>query len=138
MADEWKLGSETGRVDEKEWAIPPAPGINLDRGELLLVDWVLCSASRLIPNADLDHLLNSWHDMRLAVWKSVAQLDTPTSSEAKFRLSDTEAKALLAVVPTTFRWGTGPDSGYSLKQKLARFLSSGEYDEYINANKGAV
>ena len=33
-------------------------------------------------------------------------------------------RTLLALVPTTFRWGTGADCGYELKLKLYRFLSN--------------
>ena len=32
------------------------------------------------------------------------------------------ARVLLALVPTTFRWGTGSDCGFALKLKLYHFL----------------
>ena len=36
--------------------------------------------------------------------------------------TETETEELLALVPTTFRWGTGEDVGFSLKQRLAESL----------------
>lgn len=33
-----------------------------------------------------------------------------------------EARALLALIPTTFRWGTAPDCGFSLKAKLSQYI----------------
>jgi len=109
-------------MSEREWALPPEPGIKLDQGELLLLDWVLCGASRLIPNADLDYLLENWHDCRISIWRAIGQLKAPNANDVKLAFTEPEAKALLALCPTTFRWGTGPDCGYTLKQKLSKFL----------------
>ena len=124
------------------------PMIDLDRGELLLLDWVLCAQSRLIPNADLDYLLGAWHDFRLSIWSvlntdPMNDLTSPSIPAAKFHITESEAKALLALTPTTFRWGTGPDCGYSLKQKLAKFLlpqeeSHGDKDEAKTDNQAAA
>ena len=45
-------------------------------------------------------------------------------------VDDFLVRTLLAIVPTTFRWGTGADCGYELKLKLYRFLSKeGELDD---------
>ena len=124
-------------MNDKEWALPAEPGIRLDQGELLLLDWVLCGASRLIPDADLDYLLEKWHEFRLDVWRGIGQLKAPDVNEVELALTDPEAKVLLAVVPTTFRWGTGPDCGYTLKTKLAKFLLGDSENDYENETQNA-
>ncbi len=125
-------------LDDKEWALPGGPGIKLDQGELLLLDWVLCGASRLIPNADLDYLLEKWHEFRLEIWRAIRQLKAPDVNELRLAFTDPEAKALLALVPTTFRWGTGPDCGYALKQKLSNFLLGDIKNDYENQTYNAA
>jgi len=106
--------------DDRDWALPPKPTIKVNRDELLLLDWTTGSASHLIPNADLDELAK-WHEFRMSVWTAIDSLSAE-SPEADFPLSEADAKILMAVVPTTFRWGTGEDCGYSLKMKLSKFL----------------
>ena len=106
----------------------------LSVNELLVLDWVLCSASRLIPDATMDALVTGWGDLRQTVWSHLAKLDmlklpdherdVPRCEIGQY-LQDMDAKALMAVVPTTMRWGTShADSGYDLKVKLYRFLSN--------------
>lgn len=111
----------------KEWALPPDPTPMLDQGELLLLDWIICSASRLLPDAGLDELVVKWHDTRVRVWEALRRFQEPGTTEVPFPLEDAEAKVILACCPTTFRWGVGPDSGYSLKLKLLElFAPKGE------------
>ena len=117
-------------MNDKKWALPAEPGIKLDQGELLLLDWVLCGASRAIPNADIGYLLEKWHEFRLDIWRGIKQLKAPDVNEVGLALIDLEARALLAVVPTTFRWGNGPDCGYTLKNKLANFLLGDIENDY--------
>ena len=117
-------------MSDKKGAVPAEPGIKLDQGELLLLDWVLCGASRSIPNADLGYLLEKWHEFRLDIWRGIGQLKAPDANEVRLAFTDLEARALLAVVPTTFRWGTGPDCGYTLKTKLAKFLLGDIQNDY--------
>ena len=44
-------------------------------------------------------------------------------------MDESTARILLAIVPTTFRWGTGPDCGYSLKTKLYLYLIGEQNEE---------
>lgn len=100
-----------------EWTVPAVPlTLLLDNDELALVDWVLCGASRLLPDIVLEDLVTPWHDVRMAVWQLLAQ------GQKELPMAQETAKILLALCPTTHRWGTGGDCGYSLKTKLARFL----------------
>lgn len=121
---------------EPEWELPvapPPPGVDLDAGELLLVDWVLCGSSHILQANNLDELVARWHILRLNVWsglKALADMDRRPSRTAdpkvpkvvRYELTGEDAERLLALVPTTHRWGTGPDVGYALKMKLALFL----------------
>jgi hypothetical protein len=111
-----------------EWDLPPSDRIEEIRlwaGELLLIDWVICTQSQLLQ-IDIDDLVQNWHAFRQSVWEAYLSdpdnVDNP--SGVMFSLSDSEAKVLLAAVPTTFRWGDGFDYGCSLKGKLARLLNS--------------
>jgi hypothetical protein len=107
---------------EKEWSLPAPVGIDLGMGELLLLDWCLCAASRILPNLEMEYLITSWHDIRLDVWRCMVKLEEAKATSVNLPLTDTETKALLAICPTTFRWGTGPDDGYTLKKKLAQMM----------------
>lgn len=104
-----------------DWKLPAKSGVDLDEGEIVLLDWVMCSASGLIPQADLDTLVKAWGALRLRAWAAYEQLGGGVQV-AHLALDEYELKALLAVVPTTFRWGTGPDVGLSLKKKIAKEL----------------
>ena len=116
----------TTQPESPEWALPADPTPRLDMGELLLIDWIICGSSRLLPNADLDYLVKSWHTFRLQVWKTLDEFTDPAITERPFIIGIPEAKALFALAPTTFRWGTGSDCGFSLKQKLSRYLATEE------------
>ena len=103
----------------------------LDEDELLLLDWAICAASRLLPQSDdLDYLISAWGALRSAVWealdicypKRLKPGETGPLPTAWLDLNMPTARPLLAVLPTTFRWGTGEDVGYSLKRKLAQYL----------------
>ena len=114
------------------WELPALESITVTEEELLLLDWVTCSGSGLIPNAPLEDLVTNWSSFRYDVWKGISSLRrqmkgvpteiTRTLTEV-LTMDEFTAKALLAVTPTTFRWGTGIDCGYELKLKLYRFLS---------------
>ena len=123
-------------LDDQDWQLPLVEFIKVNEEELLLLDWVIGSASGLIPGATLDELMANWSSLRLDVWQHIYELKKlPTSSSGpppgalcSLNMDDFMARILLAVVPTTFRWGTGPDCGYSIKMKLCRFLL-GEKDD---------
>ena len=113
------------------WELPALETISVSEEELLLLDWVMCSASGLIPNASLEDLVTNWSAFRSDVLKAISSLNRqrknnpqslPTTVEA-LPVDDFTARTLLALVPTTFRWGTGLDCGYDLKLKLYRFLN---------------
>ena len=114
------------------WELPSLENISLTEEEFLLLDWVMCSGSGLIPSATLEDLMTSWPALRYDVWKSISELNkqkkgVPTEINrtltALLSIDEFNARILLAIVPTTFRWGTGSDCGYDLKLKLYKFLS---------------
>ena len=122
-------------LDDQDWQLPLVEFIKVNEEELLLLDWVIGSASGLIPGATLDELMSNWSALRFDVWQHIYELKKlPVSSSGpsgvlcSLSMDDFTARILLAVVPTTFRWGTGPDCGYSIKMKLCRFLL-GERDD---------
>ena len=43
-------------LDDQDWALPQIESISPNNEELLLLDWILCSASGLIPGATLEDL----------------------------------------------------------------------------------
>ena len=106
-----------------DWSLPPVDRrdlpVILSQGELLLIDWIICGASRLLPDTEPSYLITSWEHLRLRVWQAVA-----TNAEAQaLSVSESDSHVLLAICPTTFRWGMGDDVGFSLKMKLAQFLA---------------
>ena len=120
-------------LDDQDWQLPPVEFIKVNDEELLLLDWVIGSASGLIPMATLDELMSNWSSLRLDVWQHIYELKklssgSPPGAVCSLSMDDFTARILLAIVPTTFRWGTGPDCGYSIKMKLCRFLL-GERDD---------
>jgi len=128
----------------EEWGLPPTNKeweLNLIAGELQLIDWVLCVYSHTLALAleeyIADHATNSeyvpgWHDLRIRVWsgldfisKNTPEVKTgvkPDEIGARFEIEESEAKVMLATLPTTHKWGTGEDVGYSLKMKLSQLL----------------
>jgi len=123
-------------LDDQDWQLPLIEFIKVNEEELLLLDWVVGSASGLIPGASLEDLMSNWSSLRLDVWQHIYELKKlptfssgpPPGALCSLSMDDFTARILLAVVPTTFRWGTGLDCGYSIKMKLCRFLI-GEKDD---------
>ena len=114
-------------VLDNDWGIPAVESIKLTEEELLLLDWVICSGSQLIPNASLEDLVTNWSSFRADVWKVISYINRYNKNLAvteSLPIDEFLARTLLALVPTTFRWGTGADCGYELKLKLYRFLSN--------------
>ena len=107
---------------EQEWVLPIPEGVDVNQNELLLLDWCLCGASRILPVIDLESLVTPWHMLRMGIWECMAELKAKSSQLSHLALTDDDAKILLAICPTTFRWGTGEDCGYILKTKLAQML----------------
>jgi hypothetical protein len=130
--------------------------IRLTRGELLLLDWVLCTGSSLMAGVSDD--LMAWHVFRITLWEKMPSLDpdvkrcenfnlpnhpgkgAPETIECQlcrpslgvmFNIEEVDAKVLLAVVPTTFTWGDGVDCGLSLKLKLSQRLLGTYIDPQI-------
>ena len=127
------------------WELPPLENIPLTEEEFLLLDWVICSGSGLIPSATLEDLMTNWSVFRHDVWKGISAFGRQKKGvPAEINRTITEllsideftAKTLLAIIPTTFRWGTGADCGYELKLKLYKFLSKEvELDASSTENK---
>mgnify|MGYP003656472385 CR=1 FL=1 len=113
-------------LDDQDWQLPQLENIKVTAEELMLLDWILCSGSALIPGATVDDLIERWSSVRLDVWKCLSEIDRlkigPLAT-VSFEMDEFTAKVLLALTPTTFRWGTGVDCGFSLKMKLFHFLS---------------
>ena len=117
------------RVPDEDWFLPPVESINLTEEEFLLLDWCTGTASGLIPGATLDDLMERWASLRLDVWKSIHDLieNAPGgavsgTSVLPLLMEEFTAKFLLAVIQTTFRWGTGADCGFSLNLTILFFL----------------
>ena len=120
---------------QNEWSLPSTGGrktthvLSLDRDEFLLVDWLICGASRLLPDGSLEEL-RKWDDIRFNVWRALRFADTCSTADPpkvipatqSLTIRPPDAAILFALAPTTFRWGTGPDCGYSLKAKLSAYL----------------
>lgn len=117
------------------WNIPILESIEVTEDELLLLDWIMFSGSQLIPNAPLEDLVTKWSSFRYDVWKGISAFNRrkkvkpvdptePIITVEQLEIDEFLARTLLALVPTTFRWGTGIDCGYELKLKLYRFLAN--------------
>ena len=106
-------------IKNDDWKLPFL-GITADREELLLIDWIICNASKLVPDAFIPELT----PLRYDVWKNLAIMEETSKSDIQFTLSISDADFLLICTPTTFRFGTGVDCGFYLKKKLAKFLRS--------------
>ena len=104
-----------------DWVLPSQKTLNLEIGELLLLDWIFCSASNLIPGIHIDELMANYHDFRMRIWKAFTEMK---GSLGEIAINPGLMRELMTLVPTTFRWGTGPDVGYTLKMKIARELLS--------------
>ncbi len=120
-------------LDDQDWQLPQIESIQVNDEELLLLDWVLGSASGLLPGATLEDLMSSWSPLRLDLWKGIRELKRSGANgifnTTPLLMDESTARILLAIVPTTFRWGTGPDCGYSLKTKLYLYLIGEQNEE---------
>ena len=127
------------------WELPSLDSISVTEEELLLLDWVMCSGSGLIPSATLEELVTNWSAFRYDVWKGISALTkqrkgVPTEINRtiteSLTIDEFTVRTLLAIIPTTFRWGTGADCGYELKLKLYKFLSKEvEFDASSTENE---
>ena len=115
--------------------IPILEFIEVTEDELLLLDWIMFSGSQLIPNAPLEDLVTKCSSFRYDVWKGISAFNRrkkvkpvdptePIITVEQLEIDEFLVRTLLALVPTTFRWGTGIDCGYELKLKLYRFLAN--------------
>lgn len=122
---------------------PDETGVRLAPDELLLIDWVLSAASRILPGADDLDAYMKWEQVRLRVWTHLYRAagylendnndylglsETLAKTGLYLQLDTYEARSLLAIIPTTFRWGTAPDCGFSLKAKLAQYIEGVYHD----------
>jgi hypothetical protein len=107
-------------TENREWdLLLNKPTVSFSQEELLLLDWVLCSASGMVPGADLGELM-MWDGLRQRVWLAYM-------GQGSLVIGETEARQLLALTPTTFRWGVGADVGLTLKQKLVSIITGVPY-----------
>lgn len=126
-----------------DWTRLVAPQLQLVMHELWLVDWVLCHPAPT-GQVDLDWHMH-WKDVRRSVWAALHRIDLarqetehkrerfdPQSCCQTLDITMDDAEVLLALVPTTFLWGPGPDWGQRLKMKLYRYIS-GEEDYHAPA-----
>jgi len=127
-------------LDDQDWQLPQLDDIKITAEELMLLDWILCSGSALIPNATVDDLVERWSAVRFDVWKCLSDIERQKRgplAAVSLVMDEFTAKILLALTPTTFRWGTGQDCGFSLKMKLFHFLSGErENDNSQNETNG--
>lgn len=124
-------------LDDQDWQLPQLENIKATAEELMLLDWILCSGSGLIPGATVDDLLERWASVRFDVWKGLNDIERTKIGPlgtVSFEMDEFTAKVLLALTPTTFRWGTGTDCGFSLKMKLFHFLT-GEVENDNSQNE---
>lgn len=104
-----------------EWSLPDQSNyqVRILKMELLLLDWVLCTASSLMQT-DVEELIEHWTDLRIRIWDSYLSEDQPLGIMLDF--SRAEITILLITIPTSYFWGDGVDYGLSLKTKLAEAL----------------
>ena len=127
------------------WELPSLDSISVTEEELLLLDWIMCSGSGLIPSATLEELVTNRSAFRYDVWKGMSALTKQRKGVAteinrtiteSLTIDEFTVRTLLAIIPTTFRWGTGADCGYELKLKLYKFLSKEvEFDASSTKNE---
>lgn len=100
--------------------------IRLNRDELLLLDWILTYPMPTSGPVELDwHMHTSWRALREQVWAKLRH----GGQGGMVWIDDQDGELLLALIPTTFRWATGEDCGYSLKLKLSAALAGEEGEE---------
>lgn len=105
----------------------PRPALHLNSDELALLDWVLHYP---LPNTQVDLAWHMrWDALRERIWGLLAvefakekEEQKPSKAIYDLIVEEEDVPVLLAIVPTTFRWGAGADCGFSLKVKLYWFL----------------
>lgn len=110
--------------------------MKLPQAELWLVDWITCGQGEAVSGQKTEELMR-YRELRERIWRAqiTAELNTKDvtkPAEAELELSESECEWLLAAAPTTFRWGTGEDVGFTLKRRLALHLWK---DEEIEKHK---
>lgn len=125
--------------------------LKLTHDELKLLDWVLHQPSPMPSPVDLEWHMR-WKELRESLWAGIHRIEIEKAKAEAIKtgsfkekmalqpieLSPVDCSVLLALVPTTYRWGPGKDCGFSLKLKLFQFLSGEEEyhaDETDDANK---
>lgn len=116
----------------QEWEVPGGTVLRLTADELSLIDWLLCMYSHTFIG-DIDDYMKC-HDLRMDVWECLDLLWDAALSRSKegtviMPMTESWAKVLLSLAPTTHRWGTGFDCGFSLKRKLFRYLKGVNTDD---------
>ena len=127
--------------------------ITLPPSELWIIDWITCAQGTPETGEKLGQLMG-WQDLRERIWRAQLQasirtraqilVEKPTISQddltrdmsdpknqvdAVVVLTVPEMHQLLVLIPTTWRWGTGEDAGFSLKCRLADELWGAEERE---------
>jgi hypothetical protein len=99
--------------------------MQLTQGELWLLDWVTSMHGETATPEQRDKLM-AWRPLRERIWRAqlLATLATAKDvlTDASLDLTPAECEELLALLPVTFRWGTGDDVGFMLKSRLASEL----------------
>lgn len=83
-----------------------------------MLDWLLCFPVQSNDSAHLEKLVEAWGGMRKKVWELLLNAE----EDGTLELDGNEARQLMAMIPTTFRWASGPDHGLNLKTKIANAL----------------
>ena len=105
--------------------------MNLSVEELLLLDWVLCAQGEKADPETLQKL-DGWRDLRERVWRAIVRHDmTILPGPVEMEVTEYECGQLLMLLPTTFRWGTGEDVGFTLKRKCAAQLWQGDEESIV-------
>ena len=95
--------------------------MRLPTAELLLLDWLLCGQGEKAAGQLLDDL-SRWNPLRERIWRSIIESQWTDDKTGTLEIEDYRALELMALVPTTFKWGTGEDVGFTLKNRLADLL----------------
>ena len=101
--------------------------MNIPLDELLVLDYILSAQGAAISSAQRDDLMR-WRDLRERVWRGIIDASL-VEGPAPVDLTEAECTELLAMLPTTFRWGTGEDVGFALKRRIADELWGAEQTE---------
>lgn len=109
-----------------DWRVPAlSTHINLDRDELLCLDWHLSGHYLVGRGEDIGYIIDRWHDFRVLIWTGIKTLGS-LPGDYPLLLEEGAAKYLFNWLPPTFMWGTGRDCGFTLKMKLRGFLTGEE------------